>query len=103
MSFGVLPAEMKGELITLRPLRVDDFEALFECASDPLIWEQHPQSDRYKREVFRGYFDGAIASNGALLVLDNQSGRVIGCSRYYDFDAAADRVTIGYTDRKSVV
>ena len=31
-----------GELIMLRPLQADDWDALFAVAADPLIWEQHP-------------------------------------------------------------
>ena len=36
------------ELLDLRPLRANDFDVLFRVASDPLIWEQHPESDRYQ-------------------------------------------------------
>ncbi len=32
---------LEGEHVRLRPLRPDDWEALFAVASDPLIWEQH--------------------------------------------------------------
>ena len=37
---------LRGSLLELRPLRADDFDALYAVASDPLIWEQHPQRDR---------------------------------------------------------
>ena len=30
-----------------------DFEALYTVASDPLIWQQHPESLRYQKENFR--------------------------------------------------
>lgn len=33
---------LKGELLDLRPLRPEDFHHLYAVASDPLIWEQHP-------------------------------------------------------------
>ncbi|MEO6486653.1 MAG: hypothetical protein ABIO78_01795, partial [Thermoanaerobaculia bacterium] len=42
-------------------------------ASDPLIWEQHPESDRYTEEKFRRYFDGAMQSGGAFAVIDRES------------------------------
>jgi len=64
MDFDLQPT-LKGTLIDLRPLRSDDCDALFDAASDPLIWEQHPERDRYKREVFQTFFDGAIASKGS--------------------------------------
>lgn len=88
---------LTGEVIALRPLRSDDFEPLLQAASDPLIWEQHPQHDRYQREVFQSFFQAAISSHGALLALDPSSGEVIGTSRYYDWDADSRGIAIGYT------
>jgi hypothetical protein len=78
-------------------LEPDDFEALYACASDPLIWEQHPQSTRYQRAVFQGFFDGAIQSRGALAIVDRETGEMIGSSRYYDLRPDRREVTIGYT------
>ena len=81
----------------LRPLRADDFDALFEAASDPLIWEQHPERDRYQEETFRRFFAGAMESRGAFAVLDAATGRVIGSSRYFGYDASASEIEIGWT------
>ncbi len=72
-------------------------EQLLKAAADPLIWEQHPESDRYKPEVFHRYLDGAMASGGALIATDNQTGQIIGASRYYEHDAGNHRVAVGYT------
>ena len=66
-------------------------------ASDPLVWEQHPEPLRHRRDVFEGFFAGAMASRGALLVVHRDSGNVIGTSRYYDLDEANREVAIGYT------
>ncbi len=96
MTF-VLQPPLANRLIRLEPLAATDFEALYAVACDPLIWEQHPNPDRYRREVFQTYFAGAIASRGALRVLDAATGALIGSSRYYDFDEAAGVVAIGYT------
>jgi RimJ/RimL family protein N-acetyltransferase len=76
---------LRGKLIELRPLRSDDFDALFAVAVDPLIWEQHPASDRYQPEVFRAFFDEAIASGGALIATASRDGQVIGSSRYHGY------------------
>ncbi|MBV9075484.1 MAG: hypothetical protein JOZ10_17800 [Acidobacteria bacterium] len=46
MDFDLQPT-LLGELLELRPLLPEDSDALFAAASDPLIWEQHPESDRY--------------------------------------------------------
>lgn len=88
---------LQGSRLSLRPLRADDFDALYAVASDPLIWEQHPESTRWQREVFTRFFDGAIASGGALLISDTHTGQVVGSSRWYEWDAAVREVAIGYT------
>ena len=96
MPFEPQPV-LKGELIELRPLRAEDFDALFAVASDPLIWEQHPANDRYKEDVFREFFDGAMRSGGALLALDRRDGRVIGTSRFHSFVEESSEIEIGFT------
>jgi N-acetyltransferase len=88
---------LQNELIVLQPLQESDFERLFAVASDPLIWEQHPNKNRYQREPFQNYFEGAMQSKGALLVMDKASGEIAGCSRFYDYSKADKSVFIGYT------
>ncbi len=96
MPFELQPT-LTGQLIELRPLRADDLDALYAAASDPLIWEQHPESDRHKRDVFENFFKGAIASGGAFAVVDRRTGRIIGSSRYWGYDEAAGEIEIGWT------
>lgn len=92
-----LQPTLTGNLIEVRPLREDDFAALFEAASDPLIWEQHPESDRYKKEVFQRFFDTAVESQGAFVVIDRKSGRMIGSSRYWNLKPEKSEIEIGWT------
>lgn len=92
-----LQPRLRGELLDLQPLRVDDFDGLFEVASDPLLWEQHPARDRYQPEVFHRFFDEALKSGGALVARDLQGGRIIGTSRFHGYDAEAREVEIGWT------
>ena len=95
--FFELQPKLRGELVTLRPLRPEDWDLLFGVASDPLIWEQHPQRDRYKEEVFSEYFRGAMDSGGAFLVLDTKTGEVIGSTRYYEYHEAESEIEIVWT------
>lgn len=96
VEFELQPT-LTGTLIEIRPLTSSDFDALFEAASDPLIWEQHPDTERYKRDVFREYFDGGIDSKGAFAIVERQSGRIIGSSRYCNLKPAEREVEIGWT------
>ncbi len=93
-----LQPTLVGQRVTLRPLRQDDFEALHAAASDPQIWEQHPDNTRYQRDAFEArFFRGAIASGGALAVIASDSNEVIGSTRYYEWDPAESSICIGYT------
>lgn len=92
-----LQPELRGELLLLRPLNTADFESLYQAASDPLIWEQHPDKTRSERAGFRTYFDKAIDSKGTLLAVDSRTQAVIGCSRFHGFRESHSDVTIGYT------
>lgn len=92
-----LQPTLEGNLLQLRPITPADFDALFAAASDPLIWEQHPESDRYTRKVFQTYFDGALESGGALVIIERKTGRIIGSSRYFGFDPLKREIEIGWT------
>lgn len=96
MPFDLQPT-LHGELVTLRPLREDDFPALFAVASDPSIWEQHPASDRYREDVFRDFFRGAMESGGAFAVVERETGAIVGSSRFHGYDEARAEIEIGWT------
>ncbi len=96
MPFDSQPV-LNGDLVALRPLRAEDFDALYAVASDPLLWEQHPDRTRHRPDGFRRFFDEALASGGALIAFDAKSGRVIGSSRFHAYDAERDEVEIGWT------
>lgn len=88
---------LQDDLVYMRPLQSDDFEALYHVAADPLIWEQHPNPDRYKKEVFQNFFEGAMESGGAYLIMNQLNGAVVGCTRFYDHKPEDASVMIGYT------
>jgi len=96
MPFELQPI-LKSEILELRPLQAGDFDALYAVASDPLLWEQHPNSDRYKLDVFRKFFEEALESGGALIVLDRKGDRVIGSSRFHCYDLVRSEIEIGWT------
>lgn len=91
------PDYLEDILIKLLPLKESDFDRLYEVASDPKIWEQHPNYDRYKREVFKEYFDGAIKEGTAFLIMESSSEKVIGCTRYYNYNPEESSIAIGFT------
>ncbi|MCB0714227.1 MAG: GNAT family N-acetyltransferase [Ignavibacteriae bacterium] len=96
MQFQYQPT-LEGNLLRLRPLLAEDFDVLYSVASDPLIWEQHPVSERYREDVFREFFREAMESGGALVAIDVASGKMIGSSRYYEYNQEKSEVEIGWT------
>jgi len=96
MQFDFQP-HLKGELTELRPLAPDDWADLFAVASDPLIWEQHPESDRHEEEVFRDFFKGALESGGAFVVIDRKTQRIVGSTRFHGYEPEKSEIEIGWT------
>jgi RimJ/RimL family protein N-acetyltransferase len=96
MSFDLQPT-LTGELLTLRPLAPADFDALFTVASDPLIWEQHPARERYRKDVFTELFRESMEYGGALIPTDAKHGSVIGSSRPGGYNEGASEIEIGWS------
>ena len=96
MTFDLQP-KLIGRLIELRPLVPEDWDDLFAVASDPLIWEQHPENDRYRKDVFRIFFKEALECGGAFAVIDQQDRQIIGSTRYYGYDPKGSEIEIGWT------
>jgi RimJ/RimL family protein N-acetyltransferase len=97
MIFNVQPNHLQNQHIKLVPLQQIDFNELYSVASDPLIWEQHPNKLRYQKPVFQNYFEGALQSNGAFFIREAQTNEPIGSTRFYDYDEKDNSVLIGYT------
>ena len=88
---------LENETVALYPLKETDLDALYNVASDAKIWEQHPNKDRWKREVFETFFTGAMQSKGAFRIVDKATGNTIGCTRFYNYNETEDSILIGYT------
>lgn len=88
---------LENDRVIVRPMIEADRERLFAVASDPEIWALHPAHDRWRRTVFEPFFEEALASNGALTIIDQATGTVIGSSRYDIRVAQAGEVEIGWT------
>lgn len=96
LAFELQPT-LAGDLLELRPMRPEDWNALHAAASDPLIWEQHPESERWREERFRVYFQDGLQSGGALVARDRKTGQVIGASRYHGYKPDESEIEIGWT------
>ncbi|SHE48565.1 GNAT family N-acetyltransferase [Chryseobacterium takakiae] len=96
MKFSIQPI-LENEKYQLIPLQQGDFESLYEVASDPEVWKQHPNKDRYRKEVFSIFFEGAMKSGGAFKITEKSSGEILGSTRFYDYNQSDNSIFIGYT------
>lgn len=96
MNFSIQQT-LENEKVKLVALTEADFEELYQVASDPDVWAQHPNKDRWRKEVFQSFFEGAISSGGAFKIIDKASGEIAGSTRFYDYNEADNSILIGYT------
>jgi len=96
VSFDAQPV-LAGDLLELRPLRAEDYDDLYAVAADPLIWEQHPVSNRHEEDPFKAFFREALASGGTLVAIDRKTQQVVGSSRFHGYDDERSEVEIGWT------
>jgi N-acetyltransferase len=87
---------LQGPNLRLRPLRPSDHDAFVAVAEDPLIWEEHPESDRATAAKLERFFEESLASGGGL-VITTADGEVIGSSRFEEPDEAGSRIVIDHT------
>jgi RimJ/RimL family protein N-acetyltransferase len=59
-----------GPRMIVRPIAPTDWDEMFAAAADPKVWALHPVPERYKAEVFREFFDGALKSEAAFSFVD---------------------------------
>lgn len=85
------------QFLALQPLQEADFEPLFAVASDPAIWEQHPYRNRWQREAFSTFFNTSINSNGAFKIVDLKTNKLIGATRFYEYNEQESSIAIGGT------
>ncbi|MBF9234209.1 GNAT family N-acetyltransferase [Microvirga alba] len=95
------PVTLSTDKLVLRPLSVEDIPALAEAAADGAQWEKKTTTVP-RPEGFAAYVQKALELQAAGLALPfttvvKDGGRVAGCTRYMNIDAANHRVEIGTT------
>lgn len=91
-----LQPTLENELLKIRPLQPHDKAALFKAASDPLIWDQHPNK-RNEAAEFERFFTESLESGGALVILDQSNNQIIGSSRFKRVTGFPNGVEIGWS------
>ena len=92
-----LSSTLEDERILIRPLSIEDFDELYKCAADKMIWQGHPAKNRYKKAEFTAWFEDAIACQSTVIFEDKQTNELMGASRYYVEENSTQDISIGYT------
>ena len=96
MPFDAQPV-LHGERLELRPLRAEDWEALYAVASDSLIGSSTRPATATSSRSSAPSSTRRWPRGGALVVIDRANGLVIGSSRFHGYDEAKSEVEIGWT------
>ncbi|GAB1309538.1 GNAT family protein [Urechidicola sp. KH5] len=98
MNTWLQPVILKGTSIKLVPLDFSHKEGLLAAASDGELWNLWYTSVPSKETVDR-YLENALINHTMLpfAVIDNNSGSVIGSTRYCNVEPKNLRLEIGYT------
>ena len=95
------PVTLQGRHATIEPLGREHEEALRRAAADGELWRLWYTSVA-RLEKMGDYVASALDMRerlGAMpfVVRDNTSGEVVGCTRYFNVDAANRRLEVGHT------
>jgi len=95
------PVTLKGAIATLEPLAPGHAMALAKAAADGELWRlwytHIAPPDKMEEYVTTAL--GMRENQGAMpfVVRENATGEVVGCTRYFNVDAAHRRLEIGHT------
>lgn len=97
----VIPVTLDGDVVRLRPLRMEDAGELASVGLEPELWELQPRRV-VTEEDMHGYVRAALdeAAAGIALpfaIVDRSSGAIVGSTRYADIVRPHRRLEIGWT------
>ena len=86
----------ENDQLSLIQAKRGDFDNLYSIASDEEIWEQHPENDDGKKQIF-DFFDNGISNEfGMLKIYDKILNKIIGSTRFYSLDKIDNSIKIGF-------
>ncbi|MGY4793711.1 GNAT family N-acetyltransferase [Lysinibacillus fusiformis] len=92
---------LENEVVKLKPLELSDLPEILETGSYPEIWS-HMSTTIEKKEDVNNFVENALRAKDEktefpFVIVDKQSGDIIGSTRFMDIDDKHQRLEIGYT------
>ncbi|MGB3548812.1 MAG: GNAT family protein [Saprospiraceae bacterium] len=101
MPHWLQPLTLKRDPVRLIPLQTEHREELLQAAADGELWKiwytSVPSPESMDTYLATALLERAEGRGLPFAVVHQPSGRVIGCTRYYEVDAKNRRLRIGYT------
>jgi len=93
--------ELESELVTLKPLTLEHEQELMLAASDGELWQlwftSVPKPQDTKAYILKALAQFEAGISLPFVVVDNSSGKVVGCTRFCSAQPEHRRIEIGYT------
>ncbi|MBA2615616.1 MAG: GNAT family N-acetyltransferase [Actinobacteria bacterium] len=102
MTWPGLATRLEGRIVVLEPLAAGHGEGLWAAAEDPEVWQWMIVHADESREVWREWFESALAQSAAgneaaFAVCARASGEPLGSTRYLSLRPEHRGLEIGYT------
>lgn len=101
MNSWLTPVTLTGDTVILVPLAPEHKEALVNAASDGELWNlwytSVPSSETIDQYLSKAFSDQEHQIALPFVVIDKQSGEVIGATRFCNVESVSRRLEIGYT------
>lgn len=101
MNTWLTPVTLTGETVILMPLAPEHKDALVHAASDGELWTlwytSVPSAETIDQYLRKAFSDQEQQTALPFVVIDKQSGKVIGATRFCNVESASRRLEIGYT------
>ena len=98
VGFSDIKNQLESKNCILRQLNNNQFDLLYNIGKNKKIWEQHPESDRWKREKFNIFFNNGIKNIFGLYgIYDKSKNTIVGSTRYYSYSKKNNSIKIGFT------
>ena len=98
---GLEPVVLDGTFVRLEPMTLEHHAGLSEVGLDPEIWRLTVVFIRTPEEM-RSYMESALelrrqGTSFPFVTIERSSGRIVGSTRFGNYDAANRRIEIGWT------
>lgn len=92
---------LHNDVVLLRKMTLEDVEGIYEVALDDRIWTYTTYTIKTLSDIQKYVEDTLKRSEAGLeypfVIIDRQTNKIVGCTRYYNIDASHKRLELGFT------